>query len=141
MRVFLYDWRYEMAEITSSLEDYIEAVYSIFLAEKKVKAIDVSRKLKVSRASVTEALQKLEQLGLINYGHYGTISMTDEGIKKAKKIIKKHETLAFFFENLLGVEHNLAEETACKIEHVISDSILKKLEKHIKEYLKTTDSK
>lgn len=122
-----------MAEISSSLEDYIEAVYSIYIQENKVKAVEVSRRLGVSRASVTEALQKLEQLGLIHYGYYGTISVTEEGVKKAKEIIKKHATLSEFFEKILGVEHKLAEETACKIEHVIDNQILKKLEKHIKE--------
>ncbi len=122
-----------MAEISSSLEDYIEAVYNIYIRENKVKAVEVARLLNVSRASVTEALQKLEQLGLINYGHYGTISITEEGVKKAKEVIKKHITLAEFFENILGVEHELAEETACKIEHIIDNRILKKLEKHIKE--------
>ena len=123
-----------MAEISSSLEDYIEAVYSIYTKDNKVKAIDVARRLNVSRASVTEALQKLEQFGLINYGHYGTISVTEEGVKKAKEVIKKHETLSEFFENILGVEHSLAEETACKIEHVNDNRILKKLEQHIKNY-------
>ncbi len=125
-----------MAEISSSLEDYIEAVYNIFVAENKVKAIEVSRKLNVSRASVTEALQKLEQLGLINYGHYGTISITDSGVKKAKEVIKKHEILSLFFEKVLGVNHEIAEETACKIEHVIGNEVFKKLEKHTKEQLK-----
>lgn len=123
-----------MAQISSSLEDYIEAVYNIYLAEKKVKAVDVSRRLNVSRASVTEALQKLEQLGLINYGHYGVISITEEGVKKAKEVIKKHNTLSLFFEKVLGVEHELAEDTACKIEHVIGDEILSKLEEHMQKF-------
>lgn len=125
-----------MAEITSSLEDYIEAVYSIFKTENKVKAVDVSRKLNVSRASTTEALQKLEQLGLINYGHYGAISLTDAGIDKAKEVIKKHKTLSVFFEKILGVESELAENTACKIEHVIGEEVFKKLEIHVKKCLK-----
>ena len=123
-----------MGEISSSLEDYIEAVYSIYIKDNKVKAVDVARRLNVSRASVTEALQKLEQIGLINYGHYGTISVTDDGVKKAKEVIKKHETLSDFFENILGIEHEFAEETACKIEHDIDNRILKKLEQHIKNY-------
>ena len=123
-----------MAQISSSLEDYIEAVYNIYLAEKKVKAVDVSRRLNVSRASVTEALQRLEQLGLINYGHYGVISITEEGVKKAKEVIKKHNTLSLFFEKVLGVEHELAEDTACKIEHVIGDEILSKLEEHMQKF-------
>ena len=124
-----------MVEISSSLEDYIETVYSILQVENKVKAIDVSKKMNVSRASVTEALQKLEQLGLINYGHYGSISITETGVKKAKEIIKKHETLSTFFEKVLGVKHELAEETACKIEHVIGKEVLEKLKKHIEECL------
>ena len=82
-----------MGEISSSLEDYIEAVYSIYIKDNKVKAVDVARRL-----------------------------------------IKKHETLSDFFENILGIEHELAEETACKIEHVIDNRILKKLEQHIKNY-------
>lgn len=122
-----------MAEISSSLEDYIEAVYSIYKSDNKVKAIDVSRRLNVSRASTTEALQKLEQLGLINYGHYGVISITEIGVKKAEEVIKKHETLSMFFEEILGVDKTLAEETACKIEHVIGDEVFKKLEEHIKK--------
>ena len=130
-----------MAEITSSLEDYIETVYNIYLKEQKVRAIDVSRKLNVSRASVTEALQKLEQLGLINYGHYGAISLTEDGEKKAKEIIEKHETLTMFFIDILKIERKLAEETACKIEHVISKRILNKWKKHIKNYLKEEQKK
>ena len=104
-----------MGEISSSLEDYIEAVYSIYIKDNKVKAVDVARRLNVSRASVTEALQKLEQIGLINYGHYGTISVTDDGVKKAKEVIKKHETLSDFFENILGIEHELIFEKLCII--------------------------
>ena len=125
-----------MAEISSSLEDYIETVYNIFLKEGKVRAVDVARKLKVSRASVTEALQKLEQLGLITYGHYGTITITDSGKDKAGKIIKKHQTLSLFFEKILGVNHDLAESTACKTEHVISDEILEKLALFVEKNLK-----
>lgn len=136
MRFFLYDRRNEMVEISSSLEDYIETVYNIFLKEGKVRAVDVARKLKVSRASVTEALQKLEQLGLITYGHYGTITITDSGKDKAGKIIKKHQTLSLFFEKILGVNHDLAESTACKTEHVISDEILEKLALFVEKNLK-----
>ena len=42
------------------------------------------------------------------------------------------QTLSVFFEKVLGVNHNLAEEAACKIEHIIDDEILNKLEQHIK---------
>ena len=37
--------------ISSSLEDYLEALYLIYIEHKIVKAIDISRALNVSRAS------------------------------------------------------------------------------------------
>lgn len=104
-----------MAEISSSLEDYIEAVYSIYTKDNKVKAIDVARRLNVSRASVTEALQKLEQFGLINYGHYGTISVTEEGVKKAKEVIKNMKLSQNFLKIFSGLNTALQKKLPAKL--------------------------
>lgn len=113
--------------ITASLEDYLEAIYNIIEENQGVKAIDVSKRLSVSRSSVTEALKNLAEKKLINYGRYDVISLTPIGINIAKKVIKKHKTLQDFFEKILGTSPQEAQENACKIEHVISDDLLKRL--------------
>lgn len=113
--------------LSSSLEDYLECVYNRINLNGSVRAIDISKELNVSRASVTEALNKLAQKEYINYGRYEMISMTDSGIKKAEEIINKHNVLQYFFKDILGVEHEEATRTACKIEHIISRNILEKL--------------
>ena len=113
--------------LSSSLEDYLECVYNRINSNGSVRAIDISKELNVSRASVTEALNKLAQKEYINYGRYEMISMTDSGIKKAEEIINKHNVLQYFFKDILGVEHEEATRTACKIEHIISRNILEKL--------------
>ena len=71
--------------LSSSLEDYLECVYNRINANGSVKAVEISKELNVSRASVTEALNKLAQKEYINYGRYEMISMTDSGIQKAKE--------------------------------------------------------
>ena len=53
-----------MGEISSSLEDYIEAVYSIYIKDNKVKAVDVARRLNVSRASAPRRFRSLNKSGL-----------------------------------------------------------------------------
>ena len=116
-----------MNNLSSSLEDYLECVYNIINTNGSVKAIDISKELNVSRASVTEALNKLAKKEYINYGRYEMISITDSGIKKAKEIINKHNIIQSFFENVLGVENTEATEIACRIEHIISENILSKL--------------
>lgn len=111
-------------KLSSSLEDYLEVIYNIIDKNEKVRAIDISRELNVSRASVTEALKKLADKQLINYGRYDMISMTEEGKKQALDVIEKHNTLQYFFEEIMGLEHDEAATTACKIEHIISQNVL-----------------
>ena len=87
-----------MNSLSSSLEDYLEIICNYTNSSKKVRAIDISRKLNVSRASTTEALKKLADKKLINYGRYDAISLTESGKEIAEMIISKHFVLQSFFE-------------------------------------------
>ena len=115
-------------KITASLEDYLEAIYEIIEEKKGVRVVDIANKLNVRKSSVTEALKTLKNKGLVNYGRYDVISLTIEGENTAKNISNKHKFLYKFLKNNLGVSEDEASETACKMEHVISDNVLKKLE-------------
>jgi len=124
-----------MEKLSQSLEDYLEIIYNKIQEHNEVKAVDIARELKVSRASVTEALNKLRDKKFINYEKYGDILITQEGIKKAKEIVSLHKELTLFFENI-GIENKEAEEVACKIEHIVSKNIKKRVSafnKFIKE--------
>lgn len=123
-------------KLTSSLEDYLETLYFIYKKNNIVKAIDVARALNVSRASTTEALKKLAEKKLINYGRYNAISLTQEGIEAAKEVAKRHNSLFIFFEKVLGARHDEAQENACKIEHIISKDMLARIEKFTEYYTK-----
>lgn len=118
-----------MKQLSSSLEDYLECIYNYIKKNGAVKAIEISKSLGVSRASVTEALNKLAQEKYINYGRYENITMTNLGIKKAEEILEKHAVLQSFFENTLGVVNNESTEIACKIEHIISTEVLERIRK------------
>ncbi len=117
----------EKMQITASLEDYLESIYNHITAKQGVKAVDISRDLRVSRASVTETLKKLADRGLVNYSPYGVISLTAEGSRIARGVLRKHIILSQFFEDILGVGSEEAQENACRIEHVISDEAFERL--------------
>lgn len=113
--------------LTSGLEDYIEAIYIAHLNNTPLKGAELARKLNISRASVSEALSKLVSRELIKYNSYETISLTEKGIEEAKSVYKKHHILKDFFETVLLIPSDEAGENACKIEHIISQSILDKM--------------
>lgn len=122
----------EVQNLSSGLEDYIEAIYTSQLEDKHLKGAELARKLNISRASVSEALSKLVSKGLITYNRYEFISLTKSGEKEAKRVYEKHHILADFFENVLGVSSAQAGENACKIEHIVSGDILSRMEKFTK---------
>ena len=125
-----------MKQLSSSLEDYLECVYNHIKKNGSVKAVEISKKLNVSRASVTEALNKLAQIQYINYGRYENISMTNLGIKKAEEIFAKHNLLQEFFETVLKIETSESADLACKIEHIVSNNVMNKIKNFMDEYVK-----
>lgn len=120
-----------MEKLTASLEDYLEVICNYADKKKSVRAIDISRELNVSRASVTEALKKLVNKGFINYDRYDLISLTENGELAAKRIVSKHKTLQKFFEIVLGLPEKEASFNACKIEHVITDNAFDKISEYL----------
>lgn len=116
-----------MSNLSASLEDYLELICNLLETSESVKAVELARKLNVSRASVSEALAKLADKNLIVYeGHKG-ITITPKGLEKAQEVISKHKVLTSFFESILGLDKTLSDETACKVEHVISSVVFDRM--------------
>lgn len=113
--------------ISASLEDYLEAIYSIIEEKNCVKAVEISRMLGVGRSSVTEALKNLAEKNLVNYGRYDAISLTPQGEEAARGVIFRHNTLYEFFTNILDLRPDEAHENACRAEHVLSEDAMDRL--------------
>jgi len=111
-------------KLSSSNEDYLEAVYQLGGAVKAIRSVDLAGKLGVSKASVNKAINNLKNAGLVKQPHYGDISLTKEGLSYARKVQSRHEILNQFLTEVLGVEPKRAQEEACTMEHAISDETL-----------------
>ena len=129
----------EVKNLSSGLEDYLEAIYISHINNEPLKGAELARKLNISRASVSEALSKLVAKGLIKYSSYEAIAITQSGIDEAMKVYTKHHTLEHFFEKVLGIEKAEASENACKIEHIVSQNILDEMQDFTKFCQKHTE--
>ncbi len=120
------------ATLSSSLEDYLEAIYGIVQQKQVARAKDIAQKLDVKGSSVTGALRSLAREHLINYAPYDLITLTAEGEKIATDVFHRHTVLREFFIRVLGVDAATAEESACGMEHAVSAVILERLTKFVK---------
>ncbi len=116
--------------IYESAEDYLESILVIQQRKGVVHSIDIAEEKGFSKASVSIAMKKLRENGYISMEKSGEIKLLPPGRAIAKHIYERHQLLTNFFIKL-GVDPELAELDACKVEHDLSDETFKKLKKHI----------
>lgn len=113
-----------MTELSPSLEDYLEAVYTLSREEGFTRACRVSELLKVSSPSVNSAIKGLAVRGLAAQERYGCIRLTAAGRKAGAEISARHALLKDFFVSILGMGETAAEKDACRAEHALSRDAL-----------------
>ena len=112
-----------MEKLTQSYEDYLEAIVMLGGTEEVlVRSVDIAEKLGVSKVSVNKALAVLKKAGYIGQDPYCGIRLTASGFKYGSAILNKHTTIRNFLCNKVGISPEVADEEACLMEHVISDS-------------------
>ena len=111
---------------TASGEDYLEAVLVLQKEKGMVRSVDVAQHMGVSKPSVCHAVAILKRGGFLTTDEDLFLRLTDIGRGVAEQTYEKH----CFFTLLLmeaGVEPEIAEQEACRIEHVISEDSFQKL--------------
>lgn len=115
-------------------EMYLETILILRKKNDQVRSVDIARELKFSKPSVSRAIGILKDEGYILVDTGGLIELTPKGEVIAQDIYAKHLTLTDFFMTVAKVSAEIAEEDACRIEHVISDETFMGLKRVLKEY-------
>ncbi|NLF92652.1 MAG: metal-dependent transcriptional regulator [Oligosphaeraceae bacterium] len=108
-------------EISSSLEDYLEAIAEIIQDNEFAHTKDIAERLRVSMPSVSNALQALSLRHLIRYQPHVPVSLTRKGLELANVIRHRHQVMKCFFADILKLTDPEADAAACKIEHVLTE--------------------
>ena len=116
-------------KIYQSAEDYLEAILTLREKHGSVRSIDVANDLSVSKPSVSIAMKKLRENGLISMDADGHITLLPEGETIARRVYERHELLTRFFIKL-GVPQEIAAADACKVEHVLSQETFDRIKAH-----------
>ena len=108
-------------KISENIEEYLEVLYRNGSNGEQVSTTQLSKDLGIAPGSVTQMLKKLENLGYITYTPYKGATLSDEGMKIAQKITRKHRILEKFLLDILKVKEENIHEQACEMEHTLSD--------------------
>ncbi|KJS31890.1 MAG: DtxR family iron (metal) dependent repressor [Desulfatitalea sp. BRH_c12] len=113
--------------LTSTMEDYLEAIYDLNKDKKVIRVKDIAKRLDVKMPTVTSMLRTLNERGLVNYEKYEYVELTNIGADVGREMRRRHQVLFQFLTDILKIEHNIADEEACKMEHTLSFATLENL--------------
>jgi len=117
--------------IYESAEDYLERILILQEEKGEVRSIDIAHEMGFSKPSISIAMKKLKEAGLINMDEHGFITLTKEGHVIADKVYERHKILKQLLIDI-GVSPKQAEKDACRMEHIISEETFEAIKKKIK---------
>jgi DtxR family Mn-dependent transcriptional regulator len=111
--------------MTHVIEDYLKTIYDLTSANGRATTNQISERMGVTPASVTNMIQKLSSTEppLLDYRKHHGVKLTPEGEKVALEVIRHHRLLEVFLHQTLGYSWDEVHEEADRLEHVISEEM------------------
>ena len=121
-----------------SAEDYLETILILSKKLPVVRSVDIANELGYKKSSISVAMRKLREKEHITMDENGYIRLTKAGLKIAESVYERHVLFTNWLTEL-GVDPEIAQEDACRMEHIISEESYNAIRdfivnKHCKEY-------
>jgi len=129
-------WRdFENNPLSHSMAHYLMAIDSLRKELGYARSTDIAEMLEVSRGAASMALQQLKKRGWVAEDPNRFLLLTDEGKRIAHLVENNFVILSKFFEEVVGVSHDVAVGDACKMEHLMSIETGQKLLTFLRFYM------
>ena len=112
---------------SSAVEDYLERILELIDSKGYARAVDIATSLKISQASVSNMVQRLDADGLLKYEKYRGLVLTSAGETLARNITRRHQLLTDFL-SLLRLDKQVIHHDVEGMEHHISPPTLRAIE-------------
>src|SRR5580698_1524742 len=112
---------------SAAVEDYLERILELINTKGYARVADIAKSLKISEASVTNMVQRLDAEGLLKYEKYRGLALTTAGEALARNITRRHQLLTDFLK-LLGLDDEVIYHDVEGMEHHISPPTLRAIE-------------
>jgi Mn-dependent DtxR family transcriptional regulator len=112
---------------SAAVEDYLERILELIDSKGYARVVDIASALKISQASVTNMVKRLDAEGFLKYEKYRGLALTNAGEKLARNIAHRHQLLSDFLK-LLGLDEEVIFHDVEGMEHHISPPTLRAIE-------------
>ncbi len=115
--------------IQEAAEMYLETILSLQQKTGYVRSVDIAREMGYSKPTVSEQMKKFRENGFIHIEDDGQILLTESGLEIAQRTLERHLILTQILLKI-GVDSEIAEKDACRVEHYISQHTFECMRKY-----------
>jgi DtxR family Mn-dependent transcriptional regulator len=123
------------AQPSRAVQDYLKAIHRLGGAERTVLPVAIADHLGFKAPSITGMLKRLAKAGLIHYEPGCGARLTEQGIREARRVIRRHRLVELFLTRVLGLDWSEVDAEAEALEHAISPRLEQALAAHLGEPL------
>ena len=117
-------------ELSASTQNYLKVIWGLQeWSEAPVSNSAIATEAGVRLSTVSDALRKLHDQGLIDHVRYGSVTLTGSGRVNAVAMIRRHRLLETFLVRTLDYEWDEVHEEADRLEHAVSDELIDRIDR------------
>lgn len=112
-----------MRDLVDTTEMYLRTVYE--LEEEGITPLRarIAERLEQSGPTVSQTVARMERDGLIVVEHDRSLSLTEEGRRRATAVMRKHRLAERLLTDVLKLDLDQVHDEACRWEHVMSEEV------------------
>ena len=116
-----------MSDLIDTTEMYLRTIYE--LVEEGIVPLRarIAERLHQSGPTVSQTVARMERDGLLTVEGDRHLELTEEGRRLATRVMRKHRLAERLLTDVIGLDWELVHEEACRWEHVISETVERRL--------------
>jgi len=116
-----------VSDLIDTTEMYLRTIYE--LVEEGITPLRarIAERLHQSGPTVSQTVARMERDGLVTVEGDRHLQLTGEGMSMATRVMRKHRLAERLLTDVIGLEWEQVHEEACRWEHVMSESVERRL--------------
>src|SRR2546428_7180385 len=115
------------ASYTTSVEDYLKAIYELSRPSGSAGTTEVAGRLAVASASVSAMVRRLTEQGLVSHEPYSGLRLTRKGRSVALQLVRRHRVIEAYLVTALGYAWDEVHVEAERLEHAASPELVNRM--------------
>jgi DtxR family Mn-dependent transcriptional regulator len=116
-----------VSDLIDTTEMYLRTIYE--LVEEGITPLRarIAERLHQSGPTVSQTVARMERDGLVTVEGDRHLELTDEGMRLATRVMRKHRLAERLLTDVIGLPWEEVHEEACRWEHVMSEAVERRL--------------